>query len=179
MGLREGPVHSICIVMAGLRPAVFAATIALGALSSGSALAQSEIIDSDFGDECNVVNCNITSIAGWAGSSSSQVLPWTAKFLAEAGLCLRLQMSSINGPANLELVVVAPNGTTRYRNDQGGIAGCANCALVKIDPAPVSGFYTAIISSANGAPVDTDFHLLFGQFPSGNVNCASPTAAIP
>jgi len=153
--------------------------LALSATFSGSALAQSEIIDSDFGDECNTVNCNITSIAGWAGRSSSQVLPWTAKFLAVAGNCLRLQMSFINGPANLEMVVVAPNGTTRYRNDQGGVAGCPNCALVKVDPAPVSGFYTTIISSTNGAPVDTDFHILFGQFPHGNVNCAPPTPAIP
>lgn len=161
----------------GLRPAIFAAVMALSTPISGAALAQSEIIDSDFGDECNTVNCSATSIAGWVGTSAGKVLPWTAKFLAGSGTCLRLQMSLINS-GNLEMVVVAPNGTTRYRNDQGGVAGCPNCALVKISPTPVSGFYTAIISTANGATVDTAFHLLFGQYPAGNVNCASPTPAI-
>ena len=162
---------------AGLRPAIFAAIMALSAPLSGAALAQSEIIDSAF-STCTEVNCSATSIAGWAGTSAGKVLPWTAKFLAVAGNCLRLQMSFINGPADLEMVVVAPNGTTRYRNDQGSVAGCPKCALVKIDPAPVSGFYTAIISTAGGGTVDTDFHLLFGQYPGGNTNCASPTPAI-
>lgn len=161
----------------GLRPAIFAAIMALGTPISGAALAQSEIIDSAF-STCTEVNCSATSIAGWAGTSAGKVLPWTAKFLAVAGNCLRLQMSFINGPANLEMVVVAPNGTTRYRNDQGGVVGCSNCALVKISPTPASGFYTAIISTANGAVVDTDFHLLFGQYSAGNPNCASPTPQI-
>jgi hypothetical protein len=154
--------------------------MALFAPFGSGAFAQTEIIDSDFGDECNTVNCNITSIAGWTGTVfSSQVAPWTAKFLAVAGSCLRLQMSFINGATNLEMVVVGPNGVSRYRNDQGGVSGCPNCALVKIDPAPTTGFYTAIISTANGAVADTDFHLLFGHFPHGNVNCASPTPVIP
>lgn len=168
------------MLLAGLRPAILAVTMALCAPFCGAALAQSEIIDSDFGDECNTVNCNITSIAGWTGTAfSSQVLPWTSKFLAAAGNCLRLQMSSISGSSNLEMVVVGPNGVSRYRNDQGGVSGCPNCALVKIDPAPTTGFYTAIISTANGTPVDTDFHLLFGHFPHGNANCASPTPTVP
>jgi hypothetical protein len=166
------------IGLAVVRPAVFAAVAAWSGMI-GSAFAQSEIIDADFGDECNSVNCSATEIAGWVGSSSSQVLPWTAKFLAVQGACLRLQVKSITvATANLEMVVVSPNGTTRYRNDQGG-GVCSNCPVIKIDPAPVSGFYTAVLSSTNGAPVDSDFHLLFGQYPHSNVNCSSPTAALP
>lgn len=160
-----------------LRRMLFAALFAGATTIGGAALAETDIIDSDFGDECETVNCSATSIAAWAGTSSGQVLPWTAKFLAVAGNCLRLQMSFIaNG--NLEAVVVAPNGTTRYRNDQGGVEGCPNCALIKIDPAPASGFYTMVVSSADGTPVDTDFHVLFGQYPTGSPNCAGVTPAI-
>jgi hypothetical protein len=166
------------IGLADLRPAVFVGVMALTGLFAGGALAQSEIIDSDFGDECNSVNCSATSIAGWTGSSSGQVLPWTAKFLAVAGACLRLDVTKITvAAADLKMVVVAPNGVTRYRKDVGGT--CAKCPLIKIDPAPVTGFYTAIITSTNGAAVDSDFHLLFGQYPHGNVNCASPTQPVP
>jgi hypothetical protein len=158
--------------------AVFATIISLSSPFSGSALAQSEIIDSAF-STCNTVNCSATSIAGWVGSSAAQVLPWTGKFLIVAGNCLRLQVRFIRvASANLEMVVVAPNGLTRYRNDQGGTA-CVNCPVVKVSPAPVTGYYTVIISSNNGAPIDTDFHLLFGQYPRGNANCASPTPRIP
>ena len=170
--------QSARLVPAKLRSTVLAAIFVLSLPFSGSALAQSEIIDSAFGT-CNTVNCSATSIAGWVGSSAAQVLPWTGKFLIVAGNCLRLQVSFIRvASANLEMVVVAPNGLTSYRNDQGG-TNCVNCPVVKISPAPVTGYYTAIISSNNGAPVDTDFHLLFGQYPGGNANCAFPTPPIP
>lgn len=168
------------IFLSGLRPAIFAAVLAAAGGFSGATQAQSEIIDSDFGDECNTVNCSATSIAGWVGSSGGKVLPWTGKFLVLAGNCLRLQVSTITvAAANLEMVVTAPNGVTRYRNDQGGVAACTNCPLVKIDPAPVSGFYTAVISSTAGTVVDTDFHILFGQYPHLNTNCAPPTPVVP
>ncbi|MCI0466084.1 MAG: hypothetical protein L0Y57_03620 [Beijerinckiaceae bacterium] len=102
--------------------------------------------------------------------------PWVGKFLAVAGNCLRLEMSFLRVPAaNLEMTVIGPSPLHRFRNAGGG--SCAGCSLVKISPAPVTGFYTVVISSNNGAPVNTDFHLLFGHYGAGNVNCSSPTPA--
>lgn len=139
-----------------------------------------EIIDSEF-STCDEVDCSTTSIAGWVGSAAGKVKPWTATFLATAGACLRLKMNFIATDANLETVVVAPNGLTRWRNDQGGVAGCTNCSLVKIPSAPITGFYTVVISTGNGAVADTDFHLWFGQYNGGNPNCTpgTPTVAAP
>jgi hypothetical protein len=151
------------------------------ALISGAASeagAQSEIIDSLF-STCSTVGCDITSIASWAGTFGNKVSPWTAKFLAEEGNCLRLEVSFIRqSTANLEMVVIGPDAKVAYRNDDGS-PFCANCPLVKIDPAPATGYYTAVISSNNGGRVDTDFHLLFGQYQPGNINCETPTLPLP
>ncbi|MCI0467048.1 MAG: hypothetical protein L0Y57_08595, partial [Beijerinckiaceae bacterium] len=119
-------------------------------------------------------NCSATSIAGFVGSFGASVQPWVGKFLAVAGNCLRLQMSFLRVPAaNLEMTVIGPNPLDRFRNVGGG--SCTGCSLVKISPAPTTGFYTVVISSNTGAAVNTDFHLLFGHYGPGNVNCSSPT----
>jgi hypothetical protein len=167
------------VVPAALRPAILAAVLALSAAPSGTAFAQSEMIDNGFGF-CDFVDCSVTTFAGWVGSSGGQVQPWTGKVFAVAGNCLRIGVSFIGtSAANLETVVVAPNGTSRYRNDQGGIPSCTNCPLVKIDPAPATGFYTVVVSTNNAAAVDSVFHFGFGHYPTGNTNCAAPTPALP
>ncbi|MCI0598669.1 MAG: hypothetical protein L0Y60_03965 [Beijerinckiaceae bacterium] len=145
----------------------------LAAVGSGSASAQSEIIDSAFSN-CGSVNCSATSIAGFVGSFDIYVQPWVGKFLAVAGNCLRLEMSFLRVPAaDLEMTVIGPNPRHRFRNAGGGT--CTGCSLVKISPAPSTGFYTVVISSNTGFAVNTDFHLRFGQYGPGNVNCSSPT----
>jgi hypothetical protein len=152
----------------GAAAAIFTATMTVTPVRA------TELIDSVF-DTCTTINCSATNVAGWVGSAGGKVVPWTASFLATAGACLRLEMNYINGPADLEMVVVGPNGLTRWRNDNGGVAGCAKCSLVKIASAPVTGFYSAIVSTANGAAVDTDFHLSFGQYNQNNPNCLPAT----
>ena len=154
------------------------AAVALTAgLGSGSASSQTEIIDSAF-SACASVNCSATSIAAYVGSYGGSPQPWVGKFLAIADNCLRLQVSFVRRPAsNLEMTVIGPNPLQRYRNVGGG--SCAGCPLVKISPAPSSGFYTVVIGSNTGAVVNTDFHLLFGQYQPGNVNCSGPTPPLP
>ncbi|MCO5162968.1 MAG: hypothetical protein M9939_17670 [Mesorhizobium sp.] len=133
--------------------------------------ADTEIIDSAFGT-CGVVNCSATRIAGYLGSFGASHQPWVGKFLAIQGNCLRLQVGFVSQAVPLEMVVVGPSPLTSYRN-------IANRPLVKIDPAPASGFYTVVISSSTGAPLNVDFHLLFGQYNAGNINCSSPTPPVP
>ena len=148
---------------------VFAACAVL--LSNNIAHADTEIIDSAF-STCNAVNCSATSIAAYAGSFGASHQPWVGKFLAIRGNCLRLEVSFARLSVPLEMVVVGPGPLARYRN-------IANLPLVKINPAPASGLYTVVVSSSTGAPINTDFHLLFGQYNAGNVNCAPPTPRVP
>jgi hypothetical protein len=155
-----------------LSPCLIALVVALSQAANAT-----EIIDSQF-STCTTIGCQSTSIASWAGRIGTAQVPWTAKFLAVKGNCLRLEMTMIRTSANLEMVVIAPNALTVYRNDQGGTA-CTNCSLIKINPAPSTGYYTAVVSTSNGAAVDTDFHLRFGQYDAGNPNCATPTPKLP
>jgi len=137
--------------------------------------AATEIIDSDF-STCNTLNCSRTSIAAYVGSFGGSVTPWVAKFLATAGNCLRLDVAFVN-QASLEMTVVAPNGTTVYRSTSGG-AGGAGAPIVKVSPT-IRGYYTVVVSSSNGAAINKDFHLSFGQYGPSNVNCSAPTAPLP
>jgi hypothetical protein len=157
--------------------AVLALGAGLGVGFGGPATAATEIIDSEF-QTCTEINCSQTSIAGVVDRAGNRTVPWTAKFLAVKDACLRLEMTFIREAVNLEMTVVAPNPNFRYRDDQGGTA-CPHCALVKISPAPQTGYYTVVVSSANGAPVATDFHLQFGQYAPGNPNCTNPTPKLP
>ena len=128
---------------------------------------------------CNVLFPSSPS-RRWAGSLAGKPIPWNAKFLIERGNCLRLEIVYTHfASPKLKMTVVSPDARTVYRRDTGSASPCANCALVKIDPAPESGFYSVIVSSTNGAVVDTDFHLLFGQYNHSNVSCAAPTTPIP
>ena len=155
-----------------LTPAALACVATL-AMPIGYARAGTEIIDSAFGT-CTPINCSATSIAGFVASFGNSVTPWTAKFLATTAACLRLDVAFVRTAANLEMVVIAPDGSTSFRADGGGTAG-ATAPLVKISPAPKTGYYTVVVSSTTGAAVNTDFQLLFGQYDPGNPNCASPT----
>lgn len=149
---------------------------ALAGLAAAPASAQSELIDSAFGT-CTAQGCSDTRIGGWVGNHALRIVPWTAKVLAEAGNCLNLNVV-FQQSGNLEMVVVAPDGVTVYRNDQSN-GGCGTCPRVKIDPTPLSGYYTAILSNRDGSAADTVFHLGFGQYNHGNINCSGPTPPLP
>lgn len=156
------------------RPLSAGISFALTALLIGSspqARADTEIIDPNF-STCTVPSCSSVRNAAYLGSYGPSHQPWVGKFLAIQGNCLRLQVAFVGQPTQLEMVVVGPGPLTRYRS----IAGYP---LVKIDPAPASGFYTVMVSSATGAAINTDFHLVYGQYNAGNVNCSGPTSPVP
>lgn len=157
-----------------------ASMCAAGALALTVATPKSEateVIDSAF-SLCTDINCTTTSMAGFMATyyANSQT-PWVAKFLIVQGNCFRFDTSFV-AAGSLKAVVIAPNGTTAYRSDTGGTGG-AGAPLVKIDPAPSTGYYTVVLTSADGGPLNTDFHILFGQYDSGNPNCAVPTTPVP
>ena len=78
---------------------------------------------------------------------------------------------------DLETVVRAPNGTV-YRNDDGGIAPCPLCPVVKVNSTPNNGWYSVTIGHFAGSPVTGNFTLSYGRYNVGNPNCAASTTPL-
>lgn len=135
---------------------------------TGSTLA-GPILDNSV-STCTGVNCSSLRIPGTIFSTSSSALPWVGQFYGTAGQCMRFDVTSQG--ADLEMVVIAPNGTM-YRDDDGG-AGLL--PLVKIGSAPNTGWYTVQLSHFSGAAVEVNFIMYYGRYNGGNANCAAPTA---
>jgi hypothetical protein len=150
-------------------PALFAA-----ALFAPPAFAGGEIFDAVV-DNCAGVNCGAViegaTVKALGAASAGR---WVAEVFGAANQCLRIDVPNAPTPAftDLETVVVAPNGTV-YRNDDGGFGGVN--PLVKINPAPNTGWYTVSIGHFNGAAVEGNFTVAVGRYVTSNVNCAAPT----
>ena len=96
---------------------------------------------------------------------------WVAEVFAGAGECLRVQV--LTQFADLEAVVVAPDGTV-FRNDDTN--GAANRRpLVKIQGTPDSGWYTVSIGVYNGDAKSGNFTVSYGRYYLPNANCNNPT----
>jgi hypothetical protein len=148
--------------------------------TAGPAGAVTELIDSQFADNgfCTGFACSDTSVAGFTASfGGNSQTPWVAKVLLTQGNCLRLNIGLV-GEGSLKMAVVAPDGRTRWRADSGGTGG-AGAPLITISPAPVTGYYAVVVTSADGLALNTAFHLLFGQYAADHATCASPTAPLP
>jgi len=141
---------------------------------STAAYAGGEIYDPT-SSSCTTLNCSTISVGATVKSFGDvSAGRWVAEVFAAEGQCLRLFVSQQF--ADLETVVVAPNGAV-YRNDDGGVGGGDGVLrpLVKIDPTPNNGWYTVSIGHFAGAAVTGNFTLRYGRYPSGNINCADPT----
>lgn len=123
---------------------------------------------------CTITNCSSRPVDGSVTQFGPTAQPWVGEFFAGAGECLRLDVLSQG--ADLEMVVVAPNGTV-FRNDDKGV-GCVLCSLVKVGSTPNNGWYTVRLSHFAGTAVGANFSMQYGRYNSGNPNCASPTPGL-
>lgn len=139
--------------------------LALGSLSVGSARA-TELFDPTF-DSCAGLNCSSVVVGGVVNSFANTPKPWTAEIRATAGRCLRLDVTQQT--ADLEIVVVAPNGVVYRNDDSNGLR-----PLVKINPT-ATGFYTVQIAQWAGSVTESTFQLAFGVYTLNNANCAGAT----
>jgi hypothetical protein len=151
------------IPMAGL--IALATLLVVPVLSS----AQTNIFD-DTPSSCTGIDCSALRIPGTLLSFSPTAGNWDINVFSFGGECIRLDVISQN--TDLEMVVVAPNGTV-YRVDDRSIFDLR--PLVKIDPSPNNGWYTVHLARFDGTAVNANFVLLYGRYNSTNVNCSSPT----
>jgi hypothetical protein len=123
---------------------------------------------------CTTANCSSETISGTFGAlgAAQSALPWTVEIFALPQVCLRVEVTAQT--QDLELVVVAPNGTV-FRNDDGGVAPCPNCPLVQVGNTPSQGWYTVQVAQFAGGAGFSNFTLLYGVYPLDNPNCATPT----
>ncbi len=135
----------------------------------GPAAASTELFD-DTVSSCTTANCSSIRLPGTLMSYPPSAGNWVANVFALPGECLRLDVSAQT--ADLEMVVVAPNGTV-YRNDDRSATN--DRPLVKIASAPRDGWYTVHLAHYNGDAVNADFILLYGRYPGGNPNCSGGT----
>jgi hypothetical protein len=130
---------------------------------------------------CTTLDCNATTIPGfvngWTAGGNLNTGPWVGQVFAAANECLRLRVTA-QGSLNTEMVVIAASGNF-YRNDNSGIAPCANCPLIKFRTGSVGGWHTVQISQASGTSASGAFKLSYGRYNNANPNCASPTPPVP
>jgi hypothetical protein len=140
----------------------------IGLLGATPVYAGGEIFDLTV-DSCTGPSCNSVAEGATIKSFGPTAGKWIAEVFAASGECMRIFVSAQY--ADLQAVVVAPNGAV-FRDDDGG--GSLR-PLVKIDPTPNNGWYTVSIGRFAGAADTGNFTVRYGRYNSGNVNCSSPT----
>jgi hypothetical protein len=150
-----------------LTAAIPAAAILFGLPTAGSA---TEVFDPTL-STCTGDDCSSLLIGGTVTNPGGNNHPWVIETFAAVGECLRLRV--LAEAADLEMTVTAPNGTV-FRNDDGGLAPCPLCSLVKF-VAPNRGWYTVQLSHFGGTPTYSDLLLAYGRYNGSNPNCAAPT----
>lgn len=139
-------------------------------ITAGLVCAQSPIVDGL--STCTDINCQSARVQGMVLSKGAVAANFTFNVYAEAGECLRFDVIAQTG-IDFETVVIAPNGSV-YRNDDGS-PSCLTCPLVKIDPAPNTGYYAVRLAHYGGLAYSGTLFLQYGRYPTGNPNCSTPT----
>ncbi len=149
--------------------------VALSVLLAGPAVASGQNIFDDTVSTCTGANCSSLRIPGTVFAFGPSAGQWVISAFASPGECVRFDLISPPHPApDMELVVIAPDGTVFRNDDRNGALD--RRPLVKIGSAPQNGWYTVHVGQFAGVATETNIVLLYGRYPGGNANCATPTA---
>jgi hypothetical protein len=144
------------------------------AFLSAPALASAQSIFDDSVSSCTTENCSSVRIPAHVFAIGASAGAFTIDAFAAPGECVRFDLVAPFHPApDMELVVVAPNGTVFRNDDRNGVTD--RRPLIKIASAPNSGWYTVHVAQFAGTATETNILLLYGRYPSGNVNCGGAT----
>jgi hypothetical protein len=150
------------------------AVVATIVVMMGPGVASAQNIFDDTVSVCTGANCSSLRIPGTVFSFGASASPFVINAFATPGECVRFDLISPPHPApDMELVVVAPDGTVFRNDDRNGVLD--RRPLVKIGSAPNNGWYTVHVAQFAGAATEINFVLLYGRYPGGNPNCATPT----
>jgi hypothetical protein len=143
----------------------------------GPALASGQSIFDDSISTCTADNCSSLRVPATVFAFGPSAGTFTIDAFATPDQCVRFDLISPPHPApDMELVVIAPNGTVFRSDDRNGAVD--RRPLVKIASAPNNGWYTVHVSQYAGAATETNIVLLYGRYPGGNPNCATPTVPL-
>ena len=157
-----------------MRTQLFVTAGAVVLLMSAPSLASGQTIFDDSLSTCTGTNCSSLRIPTTVFAFGPSAGVFTIDAFAAPGECVRFDLISPPHPApDMEIVVVAPNGSV-YRNDDRNGA-LDRRPLVKIGSAPNNGWYTVHVAQFAGTATETNIVLLYGRYNGGNPNCASPT----
>jgi hypothetical protein len=115
---------------------------------------------SDNPKSCGTLNCNSLRIKGTVLLSGNHALPWVAQIAARRDECLRIDVTAQG--TDLEAVLIAPDGSRIWRNDNRSSSDLK--PLIITYAVPQYGWYTLQLSHAAGSPVNADFTLYFGRY---------------
>jgi hypothetical protein len=148
--------------------------VALGAVLVGPAVASGQNIFDDTLASCTGNNCSSLRIPGTVFSFAASAGQFVFSAFANVGECVRFDLISPPHPApDMETVVISPDGTVFRNDDRNGALD--RRPLVKIASAPKNGWYTVRVGQFAGDAVETNVVMLYGRYPGGNPNCATPT----
>jgi hypothetical protein len=143
------------------------AVIGLALLAPASAIAHDELTNDD--------TDNI--YRGYVGKQgSNRVVPWVRTLYFEGLKCVRFQMEAQH--TDLEMVVISPNPSKRYRNNDGAAPNLcgATCPIVRIEETEgFPGYYTVHVSPRDGTAIEGEFLLRVTVKPTPDAICSPAT----
>jgi hypothetical protein len=142
---------------------------------SAPAVASAQSIFDDSVSTCTGINCSSLRLPATVFAFGPSAGTFTIDAFAAAGQCVRFDVISPSAP-DMELVVVAPNGSVFRNDDRNGALD--RRPLVKIGSAPNNGWYTVHVAQFAGAATETNIVLMYGTYPAGNPNCGTPTGPL-
>jgi hypothetical protein len=120
----------------------------------------------------NIVNSSSVRIDATIFSTAGSASPFTINVFAGTGECVRLDVAV--QPTDLEMVVVAPDGSVYRNDDRPGDTR----PLVQIPSAPGTGWYTVHLAHFIGNVAEGDLAILYGRYTAGSANCGQPTPVL-
>ncbi|MBC8121311.1 MAG: hypothetical protein H7Y22_05665 [Gemmatimonadaceae bacterium] len=153
-------------------------SILAATLAAGDAWAGSHQID-PVRDTCTQLNCGSVAILGTysrndidtSSTNNFRADPFVTQLYGDTGECLRLD--TISQTADMEIVLVSPDGTIWRNNDRSN----STLPLV-VANTTTKGWYTLQVHHYTGGDTgDDNFVVNYGRYNTGNSgNCSSTTS---
>jgi len=123
---------------------------------------------------CTDRNCSAVEFGGTVPGFLNAAMPWVIQVFATDRECLRIEVTSQE--VDLEMRVVAPDGSKTWVNDDSTLAPCPLCPLVTVNPTRQNGWYTVHVGEFGGSSVQANFTLAYGRYNRNNPNCTTHVA---